>query len=279
MQLKEREEKAKTILIDLYRNGFIETIYNTGNKEHQKKGWTLKSGAWSPWYFNLRPVGACPKIVSDITYAMNHMVRDEVPDLSQIVGIEMAGVPLVSAISTASGPGCELIPYSYTRAIPGGKPRTPAEAKKTLSKLKVDFGYGGKELVEGRFENGESLCIIDDMVTDFGSKLIAKYIVEYELERRGIKNVKIEHVAVVLDREQGAKKAAEEHQMHLHPLIKFKTFGLDWLRDIMMPEEWKLINDYQQNPEKYMDHANRDNDAEKLRMEALENAKIFRGTK
>lgn len=248
-----KQERAQSILKNLYCEGYIETIYNTQNPRRQQEGWLLMSGLWSPWYFNLRPVGASPDIVSDIACVMNHMIRDEVPGLTQITGIEMAGVPLVSAISVVQGPGCGLIPYSYTRPLPEGyaKPRNPEDAKRILSQMNIDYGYGGKELVEGRFHNGEVICITDDMVTTFGSKLIAKLKIEYELERRGVKDVNLDHVAVVLDREFGAAEEAEKHGMQLHALIKFNTDGLGWLKDVMIPEEHELILDYQANPKKY----------------------------
>jgi len=248
MNSEERQEFAKRILSDLYRNAYIETLYNTEEEKFQREGWTLVSGQWSPWYFNLRPVGASPRIVSDIAYAMNHLVRDKVPGLAQIVGIEMAGVPLVSAIGLSSGPGCELIPYAYTRPLEA-KIRSAEGVKEKLAKFKFDYGH--KSLVEGRFEDGDVLCIVDDMVTNFGSKLITRAILEYEMEIRGIKNVGINHVAVVLDREQGGAEEAAKNGMQLHPLIKFKTDGLGWLKDIMLPEEHALISDYQQDPKKY----------------------------
>ena len=260
MKPEERQEFAQRILTDLYHERYIETIFNAEEEKYQKKGWTLKSGLWSPWFFNLRPVGATPRIVSDIAYAMNHLVQDEAPGLTQIVGIEMAGVPLVSAIGLAHGPGCQLIPYAYTRPLPGSKARTPAEAKEALKEL--NFKYGQKELVEGRFEDGDVLCIVDDMVTDFGSKLIAKSILEFEMERRGVRNVDIKHVAVVLDREQGGAGEAASNGMYLHSLIKFKTDGLGWLKGVMLPGEHELISDYQNNPQKYQD--------EKLQREVLE---------
>lgn len=271
MDLKERKERAKNILEGLYRGNYVETIYNTLNEKHQKQGWVLKSGIWSPWFFNLRPVGANPSIVADIAYVMNHMIREEVPKLTQIVGIEMAGVPLVSSIGTAQGPGCELIPYGYTRPLPQGygKPRNPEEAKKVLSEMKADYGYGGKEVVEGRFEDGDNICITDDMVTNFGSKLIAKLIIEYEMERRGVIGVSIDHVAVVLDREQGAEEEAKKHGMYLHSLIKFKSEGLGWLKEIMPPQEYELLSGYQENPEKYQD--------EGLQKRVIEEANKLRG--
>jgi orotate phosphoribosyltransferase len=271
MDATEKQERARLILQDLYRDGFVETIYNTQTKKHATEGWTLKNGSWSPWFLNLRPIGARPRLVSDIAYVMNHMVREEVPGLSQIMGIEMAGVPLVSAIGTASGPGCQLIRYSYTRPMQGEKLRNPDQARERLEKMRIDFGYGGKELVEGRFEDGEHICIVDDMVTDLGSKLIAKCQLEYELKGRGVRDVKVEHVTVVLDREQGGEEEARKHGMNLHSLIKFKTFGLEWLRDAMIPQEHQLITNFQTNPKIYQGPDN------ELKQRALEEAREFRG--
>lgn len=272
MDSVERQERAKEILLDLYSYGFIETIFNTPSEKH-KEGWTLKNGLWSPWYLNLRPLGSCPELVHDIAYVMNHLVRDSVPGLDQIMGIEMAGIPLVSAIAIANGPGCQLIPYSYTRPLPGEKkPRTPDEAKKILEEMNIEFGYGGKELVEGRFEDGQRICIVDDMVTDLGSKLIARRLLEYELKGRGVKNISIDHVAVVLDREQGGEEEARKYNMNLHSLIKFKTFGLNWLRDTMTPQEHSLISSYQENPKLYQGTDN------ELKQRASEEARKYRGS-
>ena len=132
--------------------------------------------------------------------------------------------------------------------------RTPEEAERVLSEFRGDVHtFGGKELVEGRFYDGDVLCITDDMVTDFGSKLIARRILEYEMERRGVGDVKMKHVAVVLDREQGAEDEARNQGMQLHSLIKFKSQGLGWLESIMKPEEYQLIHGYQEDPSSYQD--------------------------
>ena len=144
-----------------------------------------------------------------------------------------------------------LIPYGYTRPLKQ-KVRTPEEAVQLLGQGDV-HGYGEKDLVEGRFKDGERICIVDDMVTDFASKLIARYIIEHELDGRGIKNFFVEHVAVVLDREQGAEAEAAKYCMQMHSLIKFKTDGLVWLKDIMRPQEYALINYFVNDPKRFQD--------------------------
>jgi len=248
---EERQEFAQNILTDLYRETYLETIFNTEEEKFLKEGWTLKSGIWSPWFFNLRPIGASPRIVAYIAYVMNHLIQDEVwgERKCTLVGVEMAGVPLVSAIATAQGPGCQLMPYAYTRPLPVNI-RTPLEAEEVLKDF--DYKWGHKSLVEGVFRNGAPLCILDDMVTNFGSKLITRYVLEREMRIRNISNVEIKDVAVVLDREQGGEEEAEKNGMRLHSLIKW-TEGLGWLKNIMLPEEYNLILDYQSDPMKYMD--------------------------
>ena len=245
MKLEERDAVARGILLDTYKEGFFETIFNTTD-ESKVGGWTLKSGRKSPVYFNLRPIASSPELVRKISHAMNLMIQEEVPGLDQLVGIEMAGVPLVAAIATAEGEDCRLMPYTFTRPIPGNrKPRTPEAAVEMVAELKKDpFVYGGKELVEGRFKDGQVLCITDDMVTNFGSKAIARTLIEYELGRRGVTGYDLSHVAVVLDREEGAAAQAQEYGMHLHALIPLKTKGLDWLSDVMVPEEHAMLVQY-----------------------------------
>lgn len=262
---------AKPILLDMHREGYVETIFNATNQQKRREGWVLKNKLWSPWFFNMRPVGGSPELVHSIACAMNYLVRDRIPRLDRLVGIEMAGVPLVSVVGTVQGRGCLYIPYAYTRPLPGGeKPRTPEKARELLANFKEGFEYGEKELVEGRIAEGETLCLVDDMVTDFGSKLIAKQIVEYDLARRGIQNVTMQDAAVVLDREQGGEKQAREAGMNLYSLIKFRSQGLGWLRDVMQPAEHDLISQYQDNPQRYQGDK-----GEGLREEALELARQY----
>lgn len=272
--MSRREISGEEAMKSLYAQGFIQTLYNTKSKKHQIEGWVLKSGIWSPWFLNLRPLGDSPELAQEISFAMNKMIRKNVPGLTRIVGIEMAGVPLAASIGISSDADnyCLPIPYAYTRPLPGGlKPRTPKEAEEMLGKMeKPDYQYGQKELVEGTLRSGDVLCITDDMVTDFGSKLIARSIIGYELKRRGIEreSVKMDHVAVVLDREQGGEAEAKRHGMQLQSFIKFKS-SLGVLESSMRPEEFALVTDYQNDPNKYQ---NKD-----LQRETLVRASLLRG--
>ena len=58
---------------------------------------------------------------------------------------------------------------------------------------------------------------------------------------------------VLLDREQGAQKMAEDNNLKLYSLIPFKTKGIDWLKDTFSELEFKILKDYLENSEKYQD--------------------------
>jgi orotate phosphoribosyltransferase len=254
VQQQERKHYSERVLKSLHAGGYIETLWNTKKPQHQQQGWTLKGNTWSPWYTNLRPLGDSPNLVNDIAYAMNSIIRDDVPGLTRLVGIEMAGIHLATATAMFSGRGCRRMKYSYTRPLPGKKVRTPEQARERLADMSANpHEYGQKEMVEGLLGDDEVICLFDDMVTSAGSKLISRDIVNYELVRRGLEGCAIDHVAVVLDREQGAAEELANHGMTLHALIKFKTDGLDLLKGAMHPEEHAFISDFQADPDKYQD--------------------------
>ncbi|MBT7367355.1 hypothetical protein HN814_04035, partial [Candidatus Woesearchaeota archaeon] len=193
----EKERLGKSIVRDLYEHEFIKTIYSN---EDNVEGWTLKSGIWSPVYINLRPVGSVSEIFEEISYGLDRLIHYEAPKTTILVGIEMAGIPL------AVGASLELrhtlptrgFPFAYTRSLPGKKVRTVEEAKTALAQLDRVHDYGGHSLVEGHFENGDVICLVDDMTTNIESKLISREIIKHELKSRGIEEYSCNDVAVLL---------------------------------------------------------------------------------
>ncbi|MCD6473994.1 MAG: hypothetical protein J7K47_03700, partial [Thermoplasmata archaeon] len=70
-----------------------------------------------------------------------------------------------------------------------------------------------------------------------------------EAKKRG-KDIKCKHVAVIIDRQQGAADIARKYGIEMHSLIKFKE-AIEWIRDEMDEKEYEIIVDYLENPEKY----------------------------
>lgn len=243
-----KETFGRNITKTLYENGMIRTWY-----KDQPSGWRLVSKIWSPFYINLRPIGSfenSQQILNDVGSVMGQMIKEESPEVNKIVGIASAGVPLATAITMKSG-----IPMCYTRKL---------EDVKDIGQLEANISkYGQHSLVEGELNDGDVLGLVDDLVTRFDSKLIAKRQVEYEAEKKGI-SIECKDVDVLLDREQGASKRANDLGMQLHSVIQFKTDGLPWLKDMMTETEYNVITDYLNDSVKYQD--------EKLQKELMQMA-------
>ena len=108
-------------------------------------------------------------------------------------------------------------------------------------------------MVEGVMKEGDTVGIIDDLVTKFDSKLIAIKQLELELRLRKLKRVKCSDIVVLLDREQGAEKAAEDYGVKLHSLIPFMSKGLEWMKGEITNKEYEVIVDYLRDNKKYQD--------------------------
>ena len=110
-----------------------------------------------------------------------------------------------------------------------------------------------RDRIEGVLEDGDTVGIVDDLVTKFDSKVLALKQLEFESTRRGLKGVRCSDAIVVLDREQGANELAEEYDITLHCLIPFMSKGIVWLKDVLADREYEVIVDYLHDAESYQD--------------------------
>lgn len=242
-----KDEMGKDIINLLYNSGMIK-LFPKDNKD----GWTLHSGKWSPFYIQLRPLFSKKNsklIIDKIGDAMSYMIETEIGDITKLVGVATAGVPISVIVSYKSE-----IPLCYTRKIENA--RTLSELENRLKEMDAksqEQEYGEHSVViEGDLCDGDDLLLIDDLITDGKSKLIAKRLVEYQAEKNKIK-VNCNNVAVIFDREQGGKKELKEYGVNLYSLIPFKTNGIYWLKDKLEDNEFNIIQDYLKDDSKYQD--------------------------
>ena len=232
---EEKEVVGKEIIRALYENSMIKTWFR--DNPH---GWTLVSGIWSPLYIQLRPLSSYPELLKKVGYALSTLIKEECKAVNRIIGVATAGIPIATAISFAGG-----IPSGFTRKLEGV--RSVGDFNTFVK------SYGEHSLIEGILADGDTVGIVDDLVTKFDSKVVALKQLEYEIKIRRLSNVRCSDVIVVLDREQGAQEIAKGYGIELHSLIPFSSKGVTWLKEVFTEHEHEVIVDYLRDYEKYQD--------------------------
>lgn len=144
----------------------------------------LASGNYSPIYVNCRRVISEPVFMGLFATTARLLLerRGELPDV--LAGGETAGIPYAVHLGAALGR-----PVVYVR--------------------KKAKGYGLANRVEGHVEDGSSVLLVEDLITDGGSKLGF-------LDALEAAGGKIRQALVAFDREQGGTETLAARGVELH---------------------------------------------------------------
>jgi orotate phosphoribosyltransferase len=153
------------------------TAYLTGQ-------FVLRSGRSTAEYFDKYRFEGDPVLLDDIARAMAPLVP---PDIEVLAGLEMGGIPVVTALGRHTG-----LPCAFVRK----------QAK----------SYGTCRLAEGADVAGRRVLVVEDVVTSGGQVVLST------ADLRGL-GARIDQALCVIDREQGGGAALAAEGISLLSLL------------------------------------------------------------
>jgi orotate phosphoribosyltransferase len=153
----------------------------------------LRSGRRSSYYLDKYRFETRPELLGPLGEAIAERARDAEPGATRLAGPELGAVALAAAASLASG-----LPFLIVRKEPKG--------------------YGTSNRLEGVFEEGEVVCLVEDVVTSGGAAISA-------VEALREAGLVVRNAVCVVDREEGGTEALTAAGVTLHPLFRVSELG------------------------------------------------------
>ncbi len=157
----------------------------------------LRSGRHSKYYLDKYLFETDPQVLRGIVTEMALMVRNQLVrgrSYSRLAAPELGGVVLGAGLSLELG-----VPLLLVR--------------------KAAKDYGTSKRIEGRFEEGEKVAVVEDIVTSGGAAIQA-------VEALREAGLAVEDLYCVVDREEGGREAAAAAGLTLWPLFTSSELGI-----------------------------------------------------
>jgi orotate phosphoribosyltransferase len=148
----------------------------------------LRSGRRSTWYLDKYRFETEPEILRALGDALAAAVAECEPDATRLAGPALGAVALTASAAMASG-----LPFIIVRG----------ETKE----------YGTAKRIEGPFEAGELVCLLEDVVTSGGALAEAVSAVRDE-------GLVVRNAVCVVDREEGGSDALARLGVRLRSLFR-----------------------------------------------------------
>ncbi len=187
-----------------------QSLRDTGNLWLAKALWDLgaiqfgdftvgRTTLHSPVYVNLRLLISNPRALQRAGRVIHHEVQTlqrmrnpRVQPCQRVSGIPFGGLHLALAYSLAS-----KVPLIYIH---------PAKERN-----------GARAFVEGKYERGETVLLVDDLITSGGNVIETGAFLQVEA------GLKVKDVVVLLDRQEGGEERLRKHGYNLISILGLET--------------------------------------------------------
>lgn len=157
----------------------------------------LRSGKRSRYYLDKYLFETDPRVLRGIVFELAMMIRNQLAsgvEYQRLAAPELGGVVLGAGLSLELG-----MPLLLVR--------------------KQSKDYGTTKRIEGRFEPGERVAVVEDIVTSGGAAIMAAEA----LRETGLV---VDDLFCVVDREEGGAEAAANAGLTLRPLFTSTALGI-----------------------------------------------------
>ncbi|HEV7640578.1 MAG TPA: orotate phosphoribosyltransferase [Gaiellaceae bacterium] len=148
----------------------------------------LRSGRRSKYYLDKYRFETRPDLLGPLGEALAAAVREHEPEAARLAGPELGAVALAAAASLQSG-----LPFLIVR--------------------KAAKDYGTANRLEGVYEDGECVCLVEDVVTSGGAAIDA-------IQALRAVGLRVSNAICVVDREEGGVDELARHAVRLRPLFR-----------------------------------------------------------
>jgi len=166
---------------DELRRALVEHAYLEGD-------FVLRSGRRSKYYLDKYRFETRPDILRALGLRIAAEVAAHAPDATRLAAPELGAVALAAAASLESG-----LPFVIVR------------------KVAKEYGTGNR--LEGPFEEGECVCLVEDVVTSGGALLDSVDAVREV-------GLQVQTAVCVVDREEGGADALARRAVRLRPVFR-----------------------------------------------------------
>jgi len=178
----------------------------------------LVSGNFSPIYINCREVISDPAFMSLFCSISQFLISRREISFDIAAGGETAGIPFAAFLA-----GRLSKPMVYVR--------------------KAVKGHGLASLIEGGSVTGKTVLLVEDLITNAGSKL---HFINALTEAGGI----VRDVLVLFDRQQGGEKSLAELGVRLHSLVNLDSaLKVGREAEFITDADLTSVKNYLDNPE------------------------------